>query len=130
MFLPACSSAPQEQVCIEENCFNVEVAQTLKEIAQGLQYRESLENDRGMLFIFRDSSILSFWMKDTLIPLDIIWIDQTGEIVFIEENVPPCESDPCLTYSPPFVARYVLEINAGEVEMREIIVGETVTFRL
>lgn len=101
------------EVCINKECFKVEVVKTPQERAQGLMNRESLEKNTGMLFIFESENIYPFWMKNTLIPLDIIWIDSNKKIVHIGSNVPPCKSDPCPSYNPNKAAIYVLEINTG-----------------
>ena len=130
ILLPACSSTPQDQVCFGRNCFDVEIVQTDEERMRGLQYRESLGQDSGMLFIFKEDKQYSFWMKDTLIPLDIIWLDYTGRVVHIESDVPPCQSDPCPNYVPASPAFYVLEINAGEAAKQKIAVGDKAEFHL
>ena len=63
----------------------------------GLMFRENMDSDRGMLFIFEKEGEYPFWMKNTLIPLDIIWINKDKEVVFISENAQPCEEGkPCL----------------------------------
>ena len=103
-------------VCIRENCFNVEIADSEKELIKGLMFRKNLDEDKGMLFIFTQPANYTFWMKNTLIPLDIIWIDENKAIVYIEENVPICEQDPCQTYTPNKEELYVLEINSGLVD--------------
>lgn len=91
----------------------VEMAETSVEIKKGLMFRESLDKDKGMLFIFKDSAIRTFWMKNTYIPLDIIFIDENFTILNIDENVPSCIKEPCQTYSSLKPAKYVLEINRG-----------------
>ncbi len=93
---------------------HVEVAIDPETRAQGLMFRESLPRGRGMLFLFPRSDIYSFWMKNTLIPLDMIWIDAEGTVVGVEANVPPCQADPCPSYGPDAEAQYVLELGAGE----------------
>ena len=103
----------QDQVCFAQKCINVEVVQKEEELHRGLQFRKSLDLDSGMLFIFQKSGPYAFWMKDTLIPLDMIWMDDTRKIVHIEHNVPPCAADPCPRYTPTAEALYVLEVNAG-----------------
>ena len=77
--------------------------------------KEMPENE-GMLFIFEKSGIYPFWMKNTLIPLDIIWLDENQNIVFIKKNALPCKEDPCPSINPNKTARYVLEINSGLVD--------------
>ncbi len=112
-----------KQVCINEMCFEVEVADDDKERQIGLMNRDFLEEDKGMLFVFPESDIHSFWMKDTLISLDMIWINENGEIVFIKENATPLSEE---IISPNAEALYVLEVNGGSVERKGIEVGEGV----
>lgn len=120
----------RNQVCFEDQCVEVEIARTKTEHARGLQFRSSLPEDQGMLFIFSDTRRHSFWMKDTLIPLDIIWLDESGQIVYMLENVPICEQEPCPIYTPSHEARYVLEINAGRSSLLNIKEGESADFKL
>jgi signal peptidase I len=93
--------------------FEVEIADDPEDRKLGLMYREYLPEEHGMLFIFEEEQPLSFWMKNTLIPLDMIFFNDGFEVLNIAGNVPPCESDPCLTYNSEGNARYVLEINGG-----------------
>lgn len=106
----------------------VEVAQTQTELARGLQYRSSLAKDSGMLFIFPQNVEAMFWMKNTLIPLDIIWLDENKKIVHIEKNVPPCLQEQCPVYGPSEQVVYVLEVNAGFADANDIAVGDYATF--
>ncbi len=101
------------KVCFNEKCFNVEIANTPEKQAQGLMNREYLNQDSGMLFIFDTEAEYHFWMKNTLIPLDIIWLDKNRKVVFIEHNAEPCQADPCETFGPGEKAKYVFEINSG-----------------
>ena len=107
----------KDQVCFKEKCINIEIVKERAERTRGLQFRESMSKDSGMLFIFPESRRHSFWMKDTLISLDIIWLDQGQSIVHIAYNVPPCPPNTlCPSYIPPSSALYVLEVNAGIAE--------------
>ncbi len=124
------SAQPAGQVCFKEKCVHVEVVRKQEELHRGLQFRESLGADSGMLFIFQTSRPYAFWMKDTLIPLDMIWIDEAKRVVHIEDDVPPCTADPCLQYMPAGAALYVLEVNAGYVQKIGLQVGDTAEFRL
>ena len=97
--------------------------------AQGLMFRSSLGRDRGMLFLFPRTAVYPFWMKNTLIPLDIIWIDESGAIVHIARDVPPCKADPCPSYPPKAAARFVLELAAGEAAARGLRDGDRLVFK-
>lgn len=120
----------QNQVCSKNRCFEVEVVQKEEERARGLMFREFLDENKGMLFIFSDSRPHSFWMKNTLIPLDMIWIDYAQRIVDIIPGVPPCKADPCPVYTPKGSALYVLEVNAGLAQKAKMAVGERLEFHL
>ena len=106
----------------------VEVASDQLTRAQGLMFRSSLGNDRGMLFVFPETAVYPFWMKNTLIPLDIVWIDEGGAIVHIARDVPPCKADPCPNYPPKAAARYVLELAGGQAAARGLGVGDRLVF--
>lgn len=107
--------------------YRVEVARTAEEMAQGLMYRESLADRTGMLFLFPyDDDSHKFWMKNTLIPLDIIWLDKDGKVLFISANTPPCKADPCPNYGPDFAIANVLEIAGGMAEKENVTVGSTI----
>lgn len=84
-----------------------------------------------MLFIFDDMvSKRGFWMKNTLIPLDIIWLDDQRKIVHIEQDVPPCVQDPCPSYGPDDVmSKYVVEINAGKIDALASEIGDEVVIK-
>ncbi len=97
--------------------------------AQGLMYRESLASDRGMLFLFTNDDVYPFWMKNTLIPLDMVWIDRNQTIAGIRSDVPPCRRDPCPSYDPQVQARYVLELAAGVAAKHRLAPGQKVRFR-
>ncbi len=117
------------KVCLKKGfCFLVEVAQTPSERAKGLMFRENMERDRGMLFIFPLESRYAFWMKNTLIPLDIIWINSAKEVVSIAEDVRPCVEEECETFTPEAAASYVLEVNAGMAAEKDIKVGDRLDF--
>lgn len=126
----AASGTSADQVCFEQTCFSVETVSTPEQRSLGLMHRKSMDADKGMLFIFQQAQPYTFWMKNTLIPLDIIWLDHARRVVHIEKNVPPCEQDPCADYHPPASALYVLEINAGLTEKKNIRLGDTAQFDL
>ncbi|MFA5087704.1 MAG: DUF192 domain-containing protein [Candidatus Omnitrophota bacterium] len=131
LFFFGCQPSPQpDQVCRRKQCVNVEIAREGEALLRGLQFRKSLGEKEGMLFIFPNEEKLSFWMKDTLIPLDIIWLDYSRTIVHVEAEVPPCNGDPCPAYSSSAKAMYVLEINAGHAARMGLKVGDRLEFRL
>ncbi len=115
-----CIGGGETMVCFEDKCFMVEIADTPEERAEGLMFRESLEPDKGMLFVFGQESEYGFWMKNTIIPLDIIWINSDGEVVFISKETRPCDES-CPFIRPDRKAKYVLELNAGVSD--EIVLG-------
>ena len=107
---------------------NIELAKTDEQKTKGLMFRETLKENQGMLFIFEEEKQRSFWMKNTLIPLDIIFIDSNFNIINIEEAV-PCEEDPCQSYKSLKPAKYVLEINKGVSKQNNIQPGEKIIFQ-
>jgi YVTN family beta-propeller protein len=102
----------------------VEVPDDDEEHMRGLMFRQHLPWNAGMLFAFDGEEPRAFWMKNTLIPLDMIFIDDNSEVVYIIENVPPCEQDPCPSYPSEEPAQYVLEVNAGFVQQNGVQVGD------
>lgn len=96
--------------------------------AQGLMFRDHLDPGAGMLFFFPGDDIYSFWMKNTRIPLDMIWLDSSKRIVHIKTDVPPCRIENCPSYNPGVQARYVLEVAGGESVKRGFKVGDVVQF--
>jgi uncharacterized membrane protein (UPF0127 family) len=108
--------------------YRVEIARTPEEQAQGLMFRESLPERAGMLFLFPDKGVHQFWMKNTMIPLDMIWMDSGGKVLFISADTPPCRADPCPSYGPDAPAASVLEIAGGKAAAEKIAVGSVLRF--
>jgi uncharacterized protein len=106
----------------------VEVAAEDELRAQGLMYRDQLRPGTGMLFFFPQDGIYPFWMKNTRIPLDMIWIDENRRIAHIKHDVPPCQIERCPSYSPEVTARYVLEVAGGVARQHALKVGDTLRF--
>jgi uncharacterized membrane protein (UPF0127 family) len=110
----------------------VEVPDDLEEFTRGLMFRNHLPWNAGMLFAYYDDIAAvfgteeprSFWMKNTLIPLDLIFVDSSSKIVEIKENVPPCEQEECPSYPSQEPAQYVLEVNAGFVQENDVRLGD------
>ncbi|WP_447979633.1 DUF192 domain-containing protein [Candidatus Nitrospira bockiana] len=109
-----------------------ELADTAEKRARGLMFRENLPKDRAMLFTFAEAQPWSFWMKNTRMPLDIIWLDGNKRIVHIEPNVPTCSrtDDGCPQYQPNEKAMYVLELAGGMAESLKLRRGATLTFQV
>lgn len=120
----------EQQVCFQKRCFSVEIADESDEQQRGLMFRKTMPEDHGMLFVFQKDARYAFWMKNTKISLDMIWLDSSRHVVHIAADVPPCEQDPCAVYSPGKPARYVLELNAGAAEKWGIKVGDNLEFYL
>ncbi|MEM8703916.1 MAG: DUF192 domain-containing protein [Pseudomonadota bacterium] len=104
--------------------FTVEVAVSAPERSRGLMFREEMAADHGMLFIFEAEGDRYFWMKNTPLPLDIIYIDAAGKIVSIAADTTPFSEQTIPSGAP---AKYVLELNAGTSAERGIGVGDTVS---
>jgi hypothetical protein len=109
-----------------------ELADTSDERARGLMFRPTLDANRGMLFVFAEAQQWSFWMKNTRISLDIIWMDQKKKIVHIAHRVPTCSrtDDGCPQYQPNESAVYVLELAAGSAEVFNLDRGSVLRFQL
>ena len=120
----------QTQLCFENNCFDVELALTSKEKKQGLMFRDYLGKNKGMLFVFVTEEEYGFWMKNTLIPLDIIWLNEDKKVVFISKNNQPCKNDECSTINPDKKAKYVLELNGGTTNKIGLEVGDRANFNI
>jgi uncharacterized membrane protein (UPF0127 family) len=105
--------------------YALELALTPEDQAQGLMFRENLPDRTGMLFLFPEEAPHHFWMKNTMIPLDMIWMDASGRVAYVSANTPPCKADPCPTYGPDGNVRMVLEIAGGMAAKEGVAVGTT-----
>ena len=112
------SNSPQEVI--------LELADNSAERSLGLMYRKSLDVDSGMLFIFPEESEKSFWMKNTYISLDIIFINQKNEVVSIKEGATPYSEESIPSHLP---ARYVVELAAGSAKNYGIKTGSQFSFK-
>ena len=104
--------------------FKVDIADTRDKQALGLMFRESMAADHGMLFIFPAEAPRSFWMKNTRIPLDIMYFDEDFKLVSISADTPPCRVSRCPSYPSTAPAKYVLELNAGTASELGVGVGD------
>lgn len=105
--------------------FNVEVAKTIEERRTGLMYRKKLLNNEGMLFIFPREKIIQLWMKNTYIPLDVIFISENKVIVDIKKNMEKLSET---IVKSKVKSRYALEFNAGLINKLDIEIGDKVLF--
>lgn len=115
----------QPTITIDGVKLQVEIVQDAESRQHGLMNREQLPENQGMLFVFESTRILSFWMRNTFIPLDIAFIDDAGKIVDIQRMEPLDESKSYISAAP---ALYALEVNAGWCEKHGIKVGSLVAF--
>ncbi|MHB8424592.1 MAG: DUF192 domain-containing protein [Gammaproteobacteria bacterium] len=128
--LAACASAPVEtQVQLKGQRFTVEVADSGAARERGLMFRTRMAADHGMLFLFASALPRMFWMKHTLIPLDILFFDAQRRLINVSADTPPCKRDPCPTYASAAPAQYVLELNAGTAQQLGIRPGNRLRIR-
>ncbi len=125
---PITTKVTEKYVSVEINneTIKAEIAKTPQQITGGLSGRKSLPKDEGMLFFLGGRRIATFWMKDMLFPIDIIWIDD-GEIVYIVENAPIPTDAGTPSFTPDKPATHVLEVNAGFAQKHNIKVDDKVT---
>jgi uncharacterized membrane protein (UPF0127 family) len=115
LLLSGCASGQQLWVELAGTRFDVEVADDDAERARGLMFRDELGPGRGMLFIHEREEPLAYWMKNTRIPLDILYFDASRRLVAQQRDVPPCAmGNACPPYPSRAPARYVLELDAGQ----------------
>lgn len=121
--LPACA-ADAPSVELKGQRFSIEVAEDEAARNQGLMNRTEMAADHGMLFVFQDDAPRAFWMKNTKIPLDMLFFDAERKLVSVQHDVPPCLADPCPGYSSGAPARYVLELNGGRARKLGVQSGD------
>lgn len=123
----ACDGLPWVELGGERFC--VEIADDDEERARGLMFRDRLEPDHGMLFVFERAEPQAFWMLNTRIPLDIFYFDEQLGLVSVSERTPPCQGQAtrCPSYPSKGPARYVLELNAGKAAELGVQPGDRLT---
>jgi hypothetical protein len=123
-------AAPRGEVSFpDRTVVAVEIADTPALRQRGLMFRERLAQGEGMVFVFEETGFYPFWMKNTLIPLDMIWVGQDKKVVSIAHSVPPCKADPCPNYSPKGDALYVVEVVGGFSKKHQLKEGDQLVFR-
>ena len=111
----------KQQVVME-----VEIAKTEQARQYGLMNRTQLDSNSGMLFVYSDEALRGVWMKNTLLPLDVLFINRDGRIVSIAQNLQPCKIERCPVTDSQGIAQYMLEVNAGFIDRHNIQLGQTV----
>lgn len=129
LLLGGCASARTPWVELGGQRYSVEVADDEAERARGLMFRDELAAGHGMLFIHEREEPQAYWMKNTRIPLDILFFDDARRLVAQQRDVPACSlGDGCPPYPSDAPARYVLELNAGEAARLELRDGAELKF--
>ena len=115
---------PRGTIRIDDTILEVQIADTQDRRVRGLMFQEELPMDQGMIFVFDSVGQYGMWMLNVQFPLDMIWFDQDGYVVHIEEGIPPCvtavETMICPSIRPDIEALYVLEVTAGFVQANNI----------
>jgi uncharacterized membrane protein (UPF0127 family) len=111
---------------LKGHSFDIEIAADDASRERGLMFRDTMPADHGMLFLFERPAVQTFWMKNTHIPLDILYFDQNYKLVSMSARTPPCYSpgDNCPIYPSAAPAQYVLELNAGTAEKLGVKPGD------
>ncbi|MBT3866227.1 DUF192 domain-containing protein [Candidatus Woesearchaeota archaeon] len=125
LFLASCSAHPY--ILVDDEKVLVEVVDEAIEMQKGLMFREELCDNCGMIFVFGSDMEHSFWMKNTLIPLDMVFINSENVVVDVL-HADPCEKDPCAHYVPKDKARYVLEVNKNTFDVS--LIGTKVEIKI
>lgn len=129
LFASGCGNAKDHWVELEGHRFQVEIADNDLERSRGLMFRELMDDDQGMLFIHDNQQPLAYWMKNTKIPLDILYFDSRRHLVSQQRDVPPCSlGNRCPPYPSHEAAMYVLELNAGQAAKLGLKNGAALTF--
>jgi len=107
---------------------DLELATTPEETTTGLMFRPLLPEDRGMLLLWEEERYATIWMMNVLVPLDIVFLDDSGRVVELVADARPCAAEPCPRFTPEIASRAVLELAAGSASAHRIAVGERVEF--
>ena len=111
---------PRGTIKVDDKVLEVQIADTEPRRVRGLMFQNQLPYDEGMIFVFNESGIYSLWMLNMQFSLDMVWFDENGNVVHIEQNVPPCKSATeimaCQSIVPSGKAKYILEVTSGFVK--------------
>lgn len=128
LFMVACSDEQAvfkqgKVIFTHKDSLRVDVAETAEQRAKGLMFKQYLAANTGLLFVFETETIQRVWMKNTLIPLDVVFISQQGVIISMIEHLKPCLIEVCDIYPSKGNALYMLEMNAGDVDKYHLTIG-------
>ncbi len=122
---------PRGTILVDDVALEVQIADSEPRRVRGLMFQEQLPYDQGMIFVFQEPGLYSLWMLNMQFSLDMIWFDSNGNVVHIEENVPPCktvvEITSCQSVVPDKEALYVLEVTSGFIEQNNITENSKLT---
>ena len=111
---------PRGTIMIDDTVLEVQIADTEPRRVRGLMFQDQLSYDQGMIFVFNESGVYSLWMINMQFSLDMIWFDEDGAIVHIEENISPCKTPTqimaCQSIVPSGEAKYILEVTSGFID--------------
>lgn len=111
---------PRGTIKIDDKVLEVQIADTEPRRVRGLMFQNQLPYNEGMIFVFNESGIYSLWMLNMQFSLDMIWFDENGNVVHIEQDIPPCKSATeimaCQSITPSGQAKYILEVTSGFVK--------------
>ena len=118
----------EAQTTLKGKTIQLEVARTVDQQATGLMFRTELAEDRGMIFLFNPPTPINFWMKNTLIPLDMVFT-HSGKVVYLQRSAPPCKTLDCPTYGagPQQLIDQVIELQAGTIDRLKLNVSDPIT---
>ena len=108
---PAAVEFDRDSLIINGDQYSIEIAKTSKQRQQGLMYRQNLDIRQGMLFVYPRPGNHRIWMKNTLIPLSVIWLDDNETVIEVK-ILPPCKLDPCPSYGVSKPAKYIIELSS------------------
>ncbi len=122
------SSGTVGHIVLNGKSFKAEVVSDDASRSRGLMFRPRLDESAAMLFVYPREGVYSFWMKNMLFPLDLIWLGRQHRVVYVKENFAPCQDDPCEIATPPVKAQYIIEVKAGTVRKLALKTGTPVDF--
>jgi len=132
LFLVSCSTAGDNTVSVKGRVFSAEIARAPRERANGLMLRKELAGDACMFFLYDRDDYHTVWMKDCFVWLDVVWVNASGVVVEIEQNVPPCPAGAaeCPSYGGTVLSRHFVEFAAGTVSELGIQPGNQIGWNL